>query len=176
MAEWRYNHLFRPIRERGRVQSDFSSPPEKISTECQRILNHPLHTISTVLSPLPIERWAPLQDPEDIPSNMMRVPKEEIKKGLPLDLIIILQDKKGHKRILVPKCQRTAFTRTEHKTMLHLKGHRVHHELSRSYFWPHMAKEIKLLCSECSICQQALVKRQNLPHFQASRRKGPSSS
>jgi hypothetical protein len=46
--------------------------------------------------------------------------------------------------------------------MLHLKGNRVHHELSRSYFWPHMAEEIKLLCSACNVCQQALVQRQNL--------------
>jgi hypothetical protein len=84
-----------------------------------------------------------------------------IKKGLPLDLII-LQDKKGHKRILEPECRRIALTRTEHETMLHLKGNRVNHELSRSYFWPHMAKEIKLLCSACQVCQQALVQRQNL--------------
>jgi hypothetical protein len=46
--------------------------------------------------------------------------------------------------------------------MLHLKGNGVHHELSRSYFWPHMAEEIKLLCSACKVCQQALVQRQNL--------------
>ncbi len=88
---------------------------------------------------------------------MMRVPKEEIKKGLTLDLII-LQDKKGHTRILVPKCQRIALTRTEHE----IKGNRVHHELSRSYFWPHMVEEIKLLCSACNVCQQALVQRQKL--------------
>jgi hypothetical protein len=109
--------------------------------------------------PLPIEKWAPLQNPEDIPSNMMRIPKEEIKKGLLLDRII-LQDKKGHKRILVPECQRIALTRMKHETMLHLKGNRVHHELSRSYFWPHMAEEIKLLCSACKVYQQALVQRQ----------------
>jgi hypothetical protein len=92
---------------------------------------------------------------------MMRVPKQEIKKGLPMDLIV-LQDKKGHKRILVPKCQRIALTKMEHETMLHLKGNRVLHELSRSYFWPHMAEEIKLICSACKVCQQALVQRQNL--------------
>ncbi len=127
-------------------KSDSSPPSETKTTECQRTLNHPLHAISTAPPPLPIEKWAPLQNPEDIPSNMMRIPKEENKKGLPLDLIV-LQDKKGHKRILVPKCQRTALTRMEHETMLHLKGNRVYHELSRSYFWPHMPEEIKLLCS-----------------------------
>jgi hypothetical protein len=41
--------------------------------ECQRTLTHPLHTISTGPTPLPIEQWPPLQDPEDTPSNMMRV-------------------------------------------------------------------------------------------------------
>jgi hypothetical protein len=114
-------------------KSDWSPSSETRSTECQRTLNHPLHSIATAPPPLPIERWAPLQNSEDIPSNMVRIPKEEIKKGLPLDLII-LQDKKGHKRILVHECQRSALTRMEHETMLHLKGNRVHHELSRSYF------------------------------------------
>jgi hypothetical protein len=142
-------------------KSDSSPSSETQSTECQRTLNHPLHTISTALPPLLIEKWASIQDPEDIPSNMMRVTKQEINKGLPLGLII-LQDKKGHKRILVPKCQRIALTRMEYETMLHLKGNRVHHELSRSYFWPNMAEEIKLLCSSCSVCQKALVQRQNL--------------
>jgi hypothetical protein len=142
-------------------KTDSSPSPETKSTECQRTLNHPLHTVSTAPPPLPLEKWAPLQNSEDIPSNMMRVPKQEIKKGLPMDLIV-LQDKKGHKRILVPKCQRIALTKMEHETMLHLKGNRVLHELSRSYFWPHMAEEIKLICSACKVCQQALVQRQNL--------------
>jgi hypothetical protein len=142
-------------------KSDHSPSSENLSTECQRTLNHPLHTIATAPPPLPIEKWAPLQNSEDIPSNMMRIPKEEVKEGLPRDLII-LQDKKGHKRILVPECQRIALTRMEHETMLHLKGNRVHHELSRSYFWPHMAEKIKLLYNACKVCQQALVQRQNL--------------
>ncbi len=58
-------------------------------TECQRILTHPLHTISTGPAPLPIEEWPPLQDPEDKPSNMMRVPREELKGNMPHDLIIV---------------------------------------------------------------------------------------
>jgi hypothetical protein len=93
---------------------------------------------------------------------MMRVPKEEIKRGLPLLGLIILQDKRGHKRILVPKCQRIALKRTEDEITLRLKGNPVYHKLSRSYFWPHMAEEIKLVCRACSVCQQALVQRQNL--------------
>jgi hypothetical protein len=60
--------------------------------ECRRMLQHPLHTISTGPTPLPIERWPDLQDPEDIPSNMMRVAQDEMKKGLPPNLIV-LRDK-----------------------------------------------------------------------------------
>jgi hypothetical protein len=52
---------------------------------------------------------------------MVQVPKEEIKAGMPSDLII-LRDKNGRQRILVPKCQRIALTATEHETMLHVKG------------------------------------------------------
>ncbi len=54
-----------------------------------------------------IDKWAPLQNPkEDIPPNMVRVPKEELKKEMPKDLIV-LRDRNGRKRILVPKSQRT---------------------------------------------------------------------
>jgi hypothetical protein len=79
---------------------------------------------------------------------MVQVPKEELKPGLPTDLIV-LRDKSGRQRILVPGCQRIALTMTEHETMLHVKGNRVHHELSRSYFWPNMSEQIKALCNGC---------------------------
>jgi hypothetical protein len=119
--------------------------------ECQRTLRHPLHTISTSAPPLPIERWPALQDPEDMAPNRVQVPKEEIKTGLPSDLII-LRDKNGRQRILVPRTT----------TMLHVKGTRVLHELSRSYFWPKMAEEIKALCNACIVCKRASIQRQNL--------------
>jgi hypothetical protein len=81
---------------------------------------------------------------------------------MPNDLIV-LRDRNGRKRIfLVPKSQRTALTQTEHETMLHVKGHRVSHELSRSYFWPKMTEEIKEICKACKICQEAEVHRKNL--------------
>jgi hypothetical protein len=70
-----------------------------------------LHTISTGPTPLPIERWPELQDPGDISSNMMRVPQAEMKKGLPPNLIV-LRDKQGRQRILVPTCQRVQLTQT----------------------------------------------------------------
>jgi hypothetical protein len=92
---------------------------------------------------------------------MVQVPKEEIKPGMPSDLIII-RDKNGRQRILVPRCQRIALTTTEHETMLHVKDTRVLHELSRSYFWPKMAEEIKILCKACIVCKRASIQRQNL--------------
>jgi len=128
---------------------------------CQRTIKHPLHTIATGPPPLPIAEWPRLQDPQDIPPTMVRVPKQEIKGGMPLDLII-LRDKRGKQRILVPKSQRIPLTQTEHETMLHVKGARVLHELSRSYFWPKMAEEIKQLCTACKVCQHAQIQRQNL--------------
>ena len=60
------------------IESVEIEPPvlDQDEAECQRIVTHPLHTISTGPAPLPIEQWPPLQDPEDKPSNMMRVPRE----------------------------------------------------------------------------------------------------
>ncbi len=46
--------------------------------------------------------------------------------------------------------------------MLHVKGNRVHHELSRSYFWPNMAEQIKALCNGCIVCKRASIQRKNL--------------
>ncbi len=120
--------------------------------ECQWTLRHPLHTISTSTPPLHIERWPALQDPEDVPSSMVQVPKEDIKPGMPSDLII-LRDKNGRQRILVPRCQRIALTTTEHETMLHVKGTRVLHELSRSY----LAEEINALCNAYIVCKRASI-------------------
>ncbi len=108
-------------------------PLNKEHEGCQRTIKHPLHTIATGPPPLPIDEWPKLQDSQDIPPNMVRVPKQEIKTGMPLDLIV-LRDNRDRQRILVPKTQRIPLTRTEHETMLHVKGTRVLHELSRSYF------------------------------------------
>ena len=145
------------------IESVEIEPPalDQDEAECQRIVTHPLHTISTGPAPLPIEQWPPLQDPEDKPSNMMRVPREELKGNMPHDLIVF-RDGNGRQRILVPKCQRIALTQTEHETMLHVKGPRVLHELSRSYFWPHMAEEVKQLCTACVVCKRSQVQRLNL--------------
>ena len=81
------------------IESVETEPPmlDQDQTECQRTLTHPLHTISTGPAPLPgrkrlvlgaIEQWPPLQDPEDKPSNMVQVSREELKKNMPHDLIV----------------------------------------------------------------------------------------
>ena len=46
--------------------------------------------------------------------------------------------------------------------MLHVDGTRVHHELSRKYYWPNMIKQIKEICRACQSCQAAKVRRQQL--------------
>jgi hypothetical protein len=140
-----------------------NSPPTELIIQndvCQRTLRHPLHTISSAAPSLPIERWAALQDnSEDLPSNMVQVPKEELKPCLPTDLIV-LRDKSERQRILVPRCQRIALTMAKHETMLHVKGNCVHHELSRSYFWPNMSEQIKALY-DCIVCKQASIQPKN---------------
>ncbi len=92
---------------------------------------------------------------------MVQVPKDELKPGMPTDLIV-LRNKHGRQRILVPRCQRIALTTMEHEIRLHVKGNRVHHELSRSYFWPNMAEQIKALCNACIVCKQASIQLKNL--------------
>jgi hypothetical protein len=59
---------------------DSPFPIDRSSNECLRTINHPLHTISTSPKPLPIDKWALLQNSKDIPPNMVRVPKEELIK------------------------------------------------------------------------------------------------
>ncbi len=150
------------------VTSDFphrnTNSRKRVPTDVKTSVTHDL----TSAPPLPIERWPALQDPEDVPPNMVQVPKEEIKTGKPSDLII-LRDKNGRQRILVPRCQRIALTATEHETMLHVKGTRVLHKLSRSYFWPKMAEEIKALCNACIVCKRASIAAKLVFNFQTSR-------
>jgi hypothetical protein len=45
---------------------------------------------------------------------------------------------------------------------MHVDGTRVHHELSRKFYWPNMIKEIKDICKACNSCQTAKVRRQHL--------------
>ncbi len=136
-------------------------PLSSPQAECTRVITQQPHTISTTVPPKPVVQWPALQNLEDIPENMTRVPPEEIRKGLPQDLVV-LRDQKGRHRILVPACQRQALTMVEHETMIHQKGTRVLHELSRTYFWPHMASQIAEMCKSCAVCQKNQVRRQNL--------------
>ena len=91
----------------------------------------------------------------------VRLRPDQIKKGYTSTLIVI-RDDKSRDRILVPKCQRQRLVVKEHETMLHVDGTRVHHELSRKYYWPNMIKQIKEICRACQSCQAAKVRRQQL--------------
>jgi transposase InsO family protein len=98
---------------------------------------------------------------EDVPKDMVIIPENHKKKEWPPKLIV-LKDEKNRERILVPACQRVALTKTEHETMLHQDGRRVHYELSRKYYWPKMAEEIKSICKACAKCQNGKIRKQHL--------------
>ena len=97
--------------------------------------------ISTSRPPDPIETWPNKQLEEDIPKGTTRVPQENLKQGFPTNLIVV-KDEKVRERILVPRCQRVRLVTTEHETVLHVEGARVHYQLSRKYIWPNMVREI----------------------------------
>jgi hypothetical protein len=139
-----------------RTKSDTHS-----NTQCVRTLTHPMHVISTTASPAPISTWPDKQSMEDVPKDMVIIPENHKKKEWPPKLIV-LKDEKNRERILVPACQRVALTKTEHETMLHQDGRRVHYELSRKYYWPKMAEEIKSICKACAKCQSGKIRKQHL--------------
>ncbi len=61
-------------------------------SKCIRTTPHPLHVISTSLPPDPIETWPAKQSLDDIPTGMMRVTQDKVKKGLPNTLIVLKDD------------------------------------------------------------------------------------
>ncbi len=138
------------------------APPiqESLDSTCKRTEVHPMHVISTAISPDPLESWPDRQDVKDI-KDLIRLTPDQMKKGYPSSLII-KRDDQSRDRILVPKCQRQRLVVKEHETMLHESGRRVHHELVRRYYWPNMANEIKVICKACKSCQTSKVRRQNL--------------
>jgi hypothetical protein len=79
------------------------APPsqESLDSTCKRTEVHPMHVISTAISPDPLETWPEKQDVTDI-KNKIRLTPDQIKKGYPSSLIII-RDDKSRDRILVPK-------------------------------------------------------------------------
>ncbi len=93
------------------------------------------------MSPEPINPWPGKQNIEDTPQDMTLIPENQKRKEWPSNLVV-LKDSKNRERILVPVCQRVALTKTEHETMLHVDGTRVHYELSRKYYWPKMSENI----------------------------------
>ncbi len=134
--------------------------PEPSDSTCTRTLAHPMHVISTTIPPDPLNTWPEKQDENDV-KNKVRLLPDQIKKGYPSTLIII-RDDKARDRIFVPKRQRQRLVVKEHETMLHVDGTRVHHELSRKFYWPKMIRQIKIICKACQQCQAAKVRRQQL--------------
>jgi hypothetical protein len=92
---------------------------------------------------------------------MTLIPEHHKRKEWPPNLIV-LKDDKNRERILVPACQRIALTKTEHETMLHVDGTRVHYELSRKYYWPKMSEDIKSICKACPKFQNGIIRKQQL--------------
>ena len=126
--------------------------------KCIRTATHPLHVISTSRPLDPIKTWPDKQLEENIPKGTTRVPQENLKQGFPTNLIVV-KDEKGRERILVPRCQRVRLVTTEHETMLHVEGARVHYELARKYIWPNMVREIKIICKACQTCEKSKVRQ-----------------
>jgi hypothetical protein len=60
-------------------------------------------------------------------------------------------------RIFVRKFQRQRLVVKENGTMLYVDGTRVHHELSRKFYWPNMINQIKTICKACKPCRTAKV-------------------
>jgi hypothetical protein len=81
------------------------APPtqESLDSTCKRTKVHPMHVISTAISPDPLETWPNKQDVTDI-QDMVRLTPDQIKKGYPPTLIIIRDDKCQRQRL--GSCQR----------------------------------------------------------------------
>jgi hypothetical protein len=141
------------------------APPiqESLDSTCKRTEVHPMHVISTAISPDPLESWPDRQDVKDI-KDLIRLTPDQMKKGCPSSLIIV-RDDQSRDRILVPKCQRQRLVVKEHETMLHESGRRVHHELVRKYYLPNMANEMKVICKACKSCQTFSTAPSNCHRF-----------
>ena len=150
-----------PLAKRVKRTSTQSENGTCPTTQCVRTLTHPAHVISTTMPPEPIATWPDKQNTDDIPKDMALIPESHKRKEWPPKLIV-LKDEKNRERILVPACQRVALTKTEHETMLHVDGTRVHYELSRKYYWPKMSEDIKSICKACPKCQNGKIRKQQL--------------
>ena len=150
-----------PVAKRAKLTRTHSENSTSPTAPCIRTVTHPAHVISTTMSPEPIATWPDKQNVDDIPKDMALVPENHKRKEWPPKLIV-LKDEKNRERILVPACQRVALTKTEHETMLHVDGTRVHYELSRKYYWPKMSEDIKSICKACPKCQNGKIRKQQL--------------
>jgi hypothetical protein len=88
---------------------------ESLDSTCKRTEVHPMHVISSAISPDPLETWPEKQDVKDI-KDLIRLTPDQMKNGYPSSLIIV-RDDQSRDRILVPKCQRQRLVVKEHETM-----------------------------------------------------------
>ena len=83
-------------------------------------------------------------------------------------------DNNGIQRVYVPLGRRKALFTWFHESMCHLANDKVHHSLSKFYYWPGSRADCRRWYSECSFCNLAKAKR-NLAHgrFRAVEGKPP---
>lgn len=127
---------------------------------CVKHKEHEQFSFARAPKPSPIEEWVGSQV-QEIPPKGRSLEPNEIPKGYPKGLIVIL-DEHNRKRICVPKSQRLILTRYHHEVLLHQKGKRVSHDLEDKYYWPYMEKDIKEICKACAKCTAAQIRRQRL--------------
>jgi hypothetical protein len=65
---------------------------ESIDSTCKSTEVHPMHVISTAISPELLDTWPEKQDVKDI-NDKIRLFPDQTKKEYPSDLIIIIDDK-----------------------------------------------------------------------------------
>ncbi len=70
----------RTLEDPASSELPLDGPSPTLEDQCNRTSTHPLHTTSTTIPPRPINQWPALQNPEDIPGDMPRVPQEDPRK------------------------------------------------------------------------------------------------
>ena len=101
--------------------------------------------------------------------------KDQLVKGVPDNsdvvplssgLLVLLQENQTAK-ILVPKLRRRAVTLQAHTALKHRGWRKVVELVKKTYYWPHMASQIKKWTEECRECPVFNCRR-NLKHNQFS--------
>lgn len=78
------------------------------------------------------------------------------------DGLITFEDSLGNPRICVPKSLRNGIMQEIHDGITegaHAGYHRCYNRIASLYYWPQMARDIKMYVSTCDICQKAKPRR-----------------